>query len=172
MTKDRYDVVFVSCFISSDKVQQTSFMTALWRSLRAPLLEPPAGSTLLSIEELSKKLSNRIIAIFPEVTSLQNRLILVDDSYKRTVIAEVLPSITKIVTIFIDYIRLQYQIYTFRYYSTYTVALGLPVASNKFCKTWHASTNYTSTHSWNRHSRSYDSYRTIKKRWIRSQGEN
>jgi 1-acyl-sn-glycerol-3-phosphate acyltransferase len=68
-TNNRYDVVFVSCFMSTDKVQQTSFTTALWRSLRAPLLEPPASATLLSLQELSQKLSSRVIAIFPEVAS-------------------------------------------------------------------------------------------------------
>jgi hypothetical protein len=63
----RYDVVFVSCFVSTNRVQQTSFLTALYRSLRSPIIDPPAKAKLQTLEELSKSLSNRIIAIFPEV---------------------------------------------------------------------------------------------------------
>ena len=75
LANNRYDVVFVSCFVSTDKVEQTSFPTAFWRSLNSPLLEPPSKATLLSIQDLSDKLSERVIAVFPEVYSQSIQLI-------------------------------------------------------------------------------------------------
>ena len=65
-TNTRYDAAFVSCFITTDKVQPTSFLTALWRSMRSPIIDPPPTSTLLSLSDVKAKLSDRIIVIFPE----------------------------------------------------------------------------------------------------------
>lgn len=63
----RYDAAFVSCFVTSDKVQLTSFLTALWRSINSPLLEPPDNAMLIPLTEVTKKLPDRIIVVFPEV---------------------------------------------------------------------------------------------------------
>jgi len=64
----KYDPVFVSSFVTTDKVQPTSFLTALWRSLQPPLISPSTKAKLLTLQEVCKAYSKRIVAIFPEVT--------------------------------------------------------------------------------------------------------
>src|ERR1700738_4349284 len=59
----------MSCFVSTNRVERTSFCKALLRSLRGPIVDPPKDAKLQTLEEISKDLSTRIIAIFPGVTS-------------------------------------------------------------------------------------------------------
>lgn len=55
--------------MSTNRVERTSFCKALLRSLRGPIIDPPKNAKLQTLEEISKDLSTRIIAIFPEVPS-------------------------------------------------------------------------------------------------------
>ena len=63
----RYDAAFVWCFDSCGKVEPTPFLTALWRSIRPPQLEPSPKAKLYAIDDLPRSLSIRIVVVFPEV---------------------------------------------------------------------------------------------------------
>jgi hypothetical protein len=83
----RYDAAFVWSFISSDKVEPVSFLTALWRSSRSPQLEPSPKAKLYPVDDLPKSFSTRITLAFPEVPPPAARALseanTVDHAHKR-----------------------------------------------------------------------------------------